>query len=78
MAFVGVVTNKTVNNWSDENNRRKLVGDNTNKGGSFIFENFLLRYVSLYMSDKKTPREASQLFHNIIKASVSLKATGAA
>ena len=30
------------------------------------------------MSDKKTPKEASQLFHNIIKASVSPKATGAA
>lgn len=29
------------------------------------------------MSDKKTPKEASQLFHNIIKASVSPKATGA-
>jgi hypothetical protein len=28
------------------------------------------------MSDKKTPKEASQLFHNIIKASVSPKATG--
>lgn len=28
------------------------------------------------MSDKKTPQEASQLFHNIIKASVSPKATG--
>jgi predicted transcriptional regulator len=27
--------------------------------------------------DKKTPKEASQLFHNIIKASVSPKATGA-
>jgi len=26
------------------------------------------------MSDKKTPKEASQLFHNIIKASVSSKA----
>lgn len=31
-----------------------------------------------FMSDKKTPKEASQLFHNIIKASVSPKATGAA
>lgn len=30
------------------------------------------------MSDKKTPQEASKLFHNIIKASVSPKATGAA
>lgn len=29
------------------------------------------------MSDKKNPKEASQLFHNIIKASVSPKATGA-
>ena len=29
------------------------------------------------MSDKKTPQEASLLFHNIIKASVSPKATGA-
>jgi len=29
------------------------------------------------MSDKKTPQEASKLFHNIIKASVSPKATGA-
>jgi hypothetical protein len=29
------------------------------------------------MADKKTPQEASQLFHNIIKASVSPKATGA-
>ena len=28
------------------------------------------------MSDKKTPKEASKLFHNIIKASVSPKATG--
>jgi len=28
------------------------------------------------MPDKKTPKEASQLFHNIIKASVSPKATG--
>jgi hypothetical protein len=30
------------------------------------------------MSDKKSPKEASQLFHNIMKASVSPKATGAA
>lgn len=30
------------------------------------------------MSDKKTPQEASNIFHNIIKASVSPKATGAA
>ena len=30
------------------------------------------------MSDKKPPKEASQLFHNIIKASVSPKATGVA
>ena len=30
------------------------------------------------MPDKKTPQEASKLFHNIIKASVSPKATGAA
>jgi hypothetical protein len=29
------------------------------------------------MSDKKTPKEASQLFHKIIKASVSPKATAA-
>jgi len=29
-------------------------------------------------SDKKTPQEASKLFHNSIKASVSPKATGAA
>ncbi|HVW12578.1 MAG TPA: hypothetical protein VHB54_02080 [Mucilaginibacter sp.] len=28
------------------------------------------------MSNKKPPKEASQLFHNIIKASVSQKATG--
>jgi hypothetical protein len=28
------------------------------------------------MSDEKTPKEASQLFHNIIKASVSPRATG--
>jgi len=28
------------------------------------------------MADEKTPKEASQLFHNIIKASVSPKATG--
>lgn len=27
--------------------------------------------------DKKNPKEASKLFHNIIKASVSPKATGA-
>ena len=27
--------------------------------------------------EKKTPKEASQLFHNIIKTSVSPKATGA-
>lgn len=30
---------------------------------------------SVSMSDKKTPKESSQLFHNIIKASVSPKAT---
>ena len=29
------------------------------------------------MLDKKTPKEASQLFYNIIKVSVSSKATGA-
>ncbi len=29
------------------------------------------------MADQKNPKEASQLFHNIIKASVSPKATGA-
>jgi hypothetical protein len=29
------------------------------------------------MADEKNPKEASQLFHNIIKASVSPKATGA-
>ncbi len=28
------------------------------------------------MSDKKTPKEASELFYKIIKASVSPKATG--
>jgi hypothetical protein len=30
------------------------------------------------MADEKTPKEASLLFHNIFKASVSPKATGAA
>jgi hypothetical protein len=30
------------------------------------------------MADKKTPQEASKLFHNIIKAPVSPKATGSA
>ena len=30
------------------------------------------------MAKQKTPKEASQLFHNIIKASISSKATGAA
>jgi len=30
------------------------------------------------MSNKKTPKEASKVFHSIIKASVSPKATGAA
>ena len=36
------------------------------------------RALSLFlsMSDKKNPKEASQLFHNIIKASVSPKAIG--
>ncbi|MGZ3767542.1 MAG: hypothetical protein ACXVA2_22960 [Mucilaginibacter sp.] len=29
------------------------------------------------MADEKTPKEASKLFYNIIKASVSPKATGA-
>lgn len=30
------------------------------------------------MADEKTPKEASKLFHGIIAASVSPKATGAA
>lgn len=28
-------------------------------------------FLSLYMADKKTPQEASNIFHSIIKASVS-------
>lgn len=36
------------------------------------------KFVTLSISDKKTPKEASQLFHDIIKASVSPKPTGAA
>lgn len=35
------------------------------------------KLVTLNVSDEKTPKEASKLFYNIIKASVSPKATGA-